>query len=339
MIDPIIYDQKPTALFRANHRDSVASTISGTTGIFFMQETWNSVTLLNGSDRAMQLLGTGGVPNASINTLNSSMSSTPEAIINVSVDDGAEAAAGLPWRFDVKHIFPATDVRIESIRGPPSATQCSGAACNLTIYGDIYNIVGTTTIRNDRGTILAGPAGPTFYSNRAFLDSELGSIGTIPIPIRLVLFQITHTGEVGVPATFKDAVARRRGRRQNIYLELTVLRRSSTTASPRTSRRTSGRSRPGTTSTSRSTTRPRASTPASVGDVAVDIYTPNKLPDGSAPAGSATSASSTTNHFRPDNAPDNPDIVGCGTTSPCVVLVAYGTDSDAEQRELHVRRH
>ena len=36
-----------------------------------------------------------------------------------------------------------------------------------------------------------------------------------------------------------------------------------------------------------------------------------------------------TNHFRPDNAPDNPDIVGCGTTSPCVVLVAYGTDSAA----------
>ena len=62
VIDPIIYDQKPTALFRANHHDDVASTISGTLGIFFMQETWNSVTVLNGSDRPMQLLGTGGAP-------------------------------------------------------------------------------------------------------------------------------------------------------------------------------------------------------------------------------------------------------------------------------------
>ena len=74
VIDAIIYDQKPTALFRANHVDSVPSTISGTTGVFFMQETWNSVKLLNGSDRVMQLLATLGV---SINTLNSAMSSNP----------------------------------------------------------------------------------------------------------------------------------------------------------------------------------------------------------------------------------------------------------------------
>ena len=328
VIDPIIYDQKPTALFRANHNDNVASTISGTQGIFFMQETWNSVTLLNGSDRPMQLLGTGGVPNASINTLNSSMSSSPEAIINASVDDGAEAAAGLPWRFDVKHIFPATHVRIESIRGPPSLTQCSGAPCNLTIFGDIYNIVGTTTIRNDRGDILAGPAGPTFYSNRAFLDSELGSIGTIPIPIRLVLFQITHTGELGVPATFKDAVLDGEAG-QNMYLELTVLRRSSTTASSADVAANIGPLKAGNDLYVKINDSSEGTAPAIVGDVAVDIYTPNELPDGLCPGGICDERVLVTNHFRPDNAPDNPDVVGCGTTSPCVVLVAYGSDSAA----------
>ena len=162
VIDPIIYDQKPTALFVANHVDGVPSTISETNGVFFMQETWDSVKILNGSDRPVQLLGTGGLPNASINTLNASMSFTPEAVINISVDDGAELPGLNRFRFDVKHIFPATDVRIESVRGPPSMTACNGntGPCDLTIFGDIVNIVGSTTVRNDRGNIFAGPAGP-----------------------------------------------------------------------------------------------------------------------------------------------------------------------------------
>src|SRR5205085_5481391 len=139
-------------------------TISGITGVFFMQETWDTVTVLNGADRPLLVKGPGGV---AVNTLNGSISTTPEAVIGLSVDIGGGASEAPPWRFDVKHIFPATVLRIESIRGPPSATACAGSPCDMTIDGDIRNLIGSTTIRNDRGSILAGPDGTveTFFSN------------------------------------------------------------------------------------------------------------------------------------------------------------------------------
>ncbi len=320
VIDPIIYDQEPTALFRANKVDANPSTISGTLGVFYMQETWNSVRILNGSDRAMQMLAT--VSGVSINVLNSSMSSNPESVINISVDDGAELLAGLPFRFDVKHIFPATDVRVESKRGPPSMTACAGSPCNLTIFGDIYNIVGTTTIRNDRGNILAGPAGPVFHSNRAYLDAELGSVGTIPVPVRLVLYQITHTGVVGVAATYKDAVLDAEAG-TDMYLEVAVIRRSSTTASNADVAVLISNLKAGRDLYVKVNDSSEGTDPAVVGTVNVDIYTPNNLPPAGGAGHTRDESVPTINHFRPDVG-TNPDIVGCGTSAPCVILVAFG---------------
>ena len=107
VIDALIYDLKPTAVFRANDIDDPdqPSTISGTAGVFYMQETWDSVTVINASDRAMLIKSDGGV---SVNTLNASISTTPEAIIEISVDKGGSIADPLEFEFDVKHFFPAT---------------------------------------------------------------------------------------------------------------------------------------------------------------------------------------------------------------------------------------
>ena len=82
-----------------------------------MQETWNSVTMLNGSDRPMQLLGTGGLAERV------DQHAQLVDVLDARSDhqhlgrQRGRGAAGNPWRFDVKHIFPATDVDIESIRG------------------------------------------------------------------------------------------------------------------------------------------------------------------------------------------------------------------------------
>ena len=293
-----------------------------------MQETWNSVTVLNGSDRPMQLLGTGGLPNVSINTLNSL-----DVLDARSDHQHLRRRRGRGWRREPMALrrqahLPRDPRQYREHPRPAVVDPCSGAACNLTIFGDIFNIVGTTTIRNDRGNILAGPAGPTFYSNRAFLDSELGSIGTIPIPIRLVLFQITHTGEVGVAAIFKDAVLDLEAG-TNAYLELTVLRRSSTTASSADVAADIGPLKAGNDLYVKINDSNEGTVPAVVGNVAVDTYTPNELPDGLCPGGLCDERILVTNHFRPFDPPGNPDIVGCGTASPCVVLVAYGTDTAA----------
>src|SRR5439155_15182404 len=104
-IDPILYDKNPTALFKANDISSVPSTIdasSGPTGngLFLIQETWDSVTIINNADRPLTLNG--------INTLHSTVSASPEAVINISVNKGAENNPS-GFQFDVKHIFPATN--------------------------------------------------------------------------------------------------------------------------------------------------------------------------------------------------------------------------------------
>ncbi len=76
VIDAILYDELPSALFVANHVDGVDSNISGSAGVFYMQETWNSVTIKNAADRPILLNGSGS-PSVSINTLNASLSTTP----------------------------------------------------------------------------------------------------------------------------------------------------------------------------------------------------------------------------------------------------------------------
>ena len=57
------------------------------------------------------------------------MNTTPEAVISISVDKGAETSPSV-FQFDVKHIFPATDVLIQSARGPPTT------GFDITIDGD-----------------------------------------------------------------------------------------------------------------------------------------------------------------------------------------------------------
>src|SRR5262249_43460729 len=102
VVDPMLYDQKPKALFEANHVDGNDSHIDQTGGIFYMQETWDSVTVLNEADRPMQLLGP-----VSIDTLNENLAVNPEAVISISVDQGAQNSPS-DFQFSVKHIFPET---------------------------------------------------------------------------------------------------------------------------------------------------------------------------------------------------------------------------------------
>jgi hypothetical protein len=112
-----------------------------------------------------------------------------------------------------------------------------------------------------------------------------------------------------------------------MFLNLTVDRRSSTSAAQTTPLAPSiGPLKAGHDVVVVVNDSSEGTSPVAVGDINVDRYVPNNLP---APYGSGSVAEhvQTTNHFRPDTAPDVPFIVGCGTTTPCVVLVAFGSDS------------
>ncbi|GAB3043216.1 hypothetical protein GCM10027052_26710 [Parafrigoribacterium mesophilum] len=318
-VDPILYDQKPEALFEANHQASCTGAcdglIHGLLGIFYMQETWNSVQIRNSSDKAVFLKGTTASPSVSINTLNSNLTTTPEGTINVSVDNGAHAPPATRWFFKVEHIFPATDVVIESLRGAATTGH------DLTIDGDIVNNIGSVRVTNDRGSILSGTdAGPeTIFANRVTLDTELGSIGTVAQPITLALFQITHTGEVGVPATLKPIhLGAEAG--ADIFLDVTTIRRDSLTANTAPLNPVVSSIKAGHDAVVILRDSAEGTDPGAVGDINVRIYTPDNLP-----GGPVRETVPTTCYFRPDGAgctggADTPVIVGGE-----VVLVAFGT--------------
>ena len=139
----------------------------------------------------------------------------------------------------------------------------------------------------------------TFYSNRAFLDSEEGSIGTIPNPIRLHLFQITHTGvDDGSPATLKVAVLDAEAG-LNMYLELTVDRRDSLADSGAAIAPVIGPLRAGNDLYVKINDSDAGDDPVVVGDVNVDVYcrTSSRRPTASAAAARAVPTSC---YFRPD---------------------------------------
>ncbi|WP_203230655.1 calcium-binding protein [Agromyces humi] len=319
-IDPILYDEQPEALFEANHPAGCTSScngvIHGTQGMFLMQETWNTLLIRNSSDKAIFIKGTAGTPSQSINTLNSHLTTTPEATINVSVDNGPHAPPATLWFWKVEHIFPATDVVIESLR------DAATTGFDLTIDGDIVNTIGSLRIANDRGSILRGAdaGSESFFANRVTLDSELGSIGTVAQPITLVLVQITHTGEVGIAPTLKlihlDAEAG-----VDLFLDVTTVRRDSLSANTAPLNPVISSIKAGHDAVVILRDSGEGIAPAVVGDVNVQIFTPDNLP------GDAVLESvPTTCYFRPDGpgcsgGVDAPVIVGGQ-----VVLVAFGTD-------------
>src|SRR3954452_20815191 len=134
-------------------------------------------------------------PGVSIGVLNMHLTSNPEAVINVSVDSGAENFPST-WQWDVKHFFIVTDVQVLSIRGPPNSPSTS--LYPLTLNGSVQNTIGSTTIRNDRGSILAGdtPSNAVITTNVLHLNSDTGSIGSAAHPTRIVLVQWACTTDL-----------------------------------------------------------------------------------------------------------------------------------------------
>ncbi|MFN2609691.1 MAG: hypothetical protein ABR507_02275, partial [Actinomycetota bacterium] len=317
-IDPIIYDELPSALFFANQVDgSHLGTISGKSAIFYMQETWDSVTIANSSDRPIHLFGTGGSPNQSINVLNASLTTSPEAVISVSVDSGAEhAPSPTVWEFNVKHVFPATITSIQSLSGAASMTACASGPCNLTIDGNIANVIGTTTLKNDRGNIFVG-SNAYFTSNQLFIDSDLGSAGTLASPVKAILVQWDCTGAFLCSAPHPKPVVLQAEVGNDLFLDLTTIRRDSESAAVSTPiTPLIGPIFAGHDIWINVNNSAEGINKVAPGQINVDRYTPNAVPG----SGSTVQQTATWRHFFPDSG-TTADVVG----GP-LILVAYGSD-------------
>ncbi len=337
VVAPIQYTDVPTVLFEANADNGIDSTPDSTIAneggdaLFFMQDTWNSVTIVNNSDRAMIMQGAGGSLNLAIDTLSRSASESPDANVNISVKAGAQNNPST-FQADVKELFISTSVLVESARGPPTTGY------DLTFLGGISNIIGTTTLRNDRGDIIVATGAGLFTSNALHLIATDGSVGcatsdpscssTAPLGVVLVQYATGPTGSPTIHDVVLDGTAY-----YDFHLTLATNRDDSTVASnaditPQIGTLHAGRDIHISVDDSN-----EGIVPMSVGKVDFVQFNPDALPP--SPEGGCSVAGSnqcvpTIEHFRPDPGGATPYI--CTSDSPtCVadafVLIAYASNA------------
>ncbi len=207
VVGDLAYDRGARARFEANEGDGFnrpqgddnvpLGVIWGNDGLFNVQETWNSVTITNYSDRKL-------VTNL-IDVVNEL--SAPRIEIDVDSIPGptggnvSESGAKSTFEFDIEHTFPKTDVQIVNRRLPGSTNGPS----DIVLDGSIDNPIGRTYIRNELGDIVSDdaldhdgieslsldPANAAMFTkqaagdvdielirtNRLELDAQQGSIG------------------------------------------------------------------------------------------------------------------------------------------------------------------
>ena len=234
VVAPIFNEGVSAALFVANQISGQASTIESSNGPgdepaqFIIQYTWDSVRIVNEANLSMLMEGKGG-PALSINTLDENATSSSTGAINISVEKG-DTPAENKFDFGVKQLFTPTEVLVESIRGPPSAP-----IYNITFQGGISDIIGKTTLINERGDIVVDTEGP-FTSNKLYVTATEGSVGCAtddqecktskPLDAILIDYATGPTGSPS-PKTFEvEGTAF-----EDLHLNLTVVRRTSATKS------------------------------------------------------------------------------------------------------------
>ncbi|MET0448206.1 MAG: hypothetical protein ABW004_07350, partial [Aeromicrobium sp.] len=176
IIDPIENNGGGTATYDINPIAGVAEIghLTGTLGTLQVQNTFDTVRLYNSSSRPMRV---NGISVANLDDVG--------ATVFIKVDDSA------PFRFSIgKPIFTPTFVDIANWDGPGTP--------DLTLNGYIDNPIGTTSIINDHGDILATATG-SIRTNIALLDAHRGTIGTV-----FTLFGLTFRAPIDITLVQSD---------------------------------------------------------------------------------------------------------------------------------------
>jgi LPXTG-motif cell wall-anchored protein len=205
-----------TVVFHANTppkqpdgANAPSSTLSGTTGTFTVQNTYDWVKLFNHSSRSMVVRAIGAV----------NLTGTA-ATMQVLVQDssGFKFTVGTP-------IFTPTLVDIDDFAD-------GGGTPQLVIDGWIDNPIGTTHVDNQHGDILAGPDSPLITTNALSIFADSGTIGsyatvkgaTVRVPIPVQLVQSDYLVDDVDPTRFISLVA---DALDDVVLDITAILRGS----------------------------------------------------------------------------------------------------------------
>ncbi len=174
VVDDIVYTGSGTATLLTNslgERDDVSPTaapfITGSNGLFDIQETFDTVKITNLSDRDLQ-----------VNDIDVVKDQAQGQQIDLQADS-------ITILFDIAHSFDPTLVEVQNL-GPADPSD-------IILNGVIENPTGHTVLRNQRGDILASADGDTetVRTNTLEIDADAGSAGTAGQRIVTELIQST----------------------------------------------------------------------------------------------------------------------------------------------------
>ena len=168
--------------------------IWGNHALMEIQQTWSTVTIKNDSNRTLETHGIEVASNSSVeldihvDTIPGPDGSTDDVSLDPSTPGGT-------FEFDIKHTFPPTLITISNkLPGHVAAPDTN----DVVLDGTIDNPIGTTTLENETGNILAGPDNPgkVVRTNILVIDADAGSAGLLapsraPIAVELVWSQYT----------------------------------------------------------------------------------------------------------------------------------------------------
>ncbi|MEI6160077.1 MAG: hypothetical protein WCP77_09610, partial [Roseococcus sp.] len=197
VVTALDYDNVPRASFYANDlTDAPLAQIWGNAGSFEYKRTWDSVRLINYSAKNLRtnlidVVAFGGTIDIAVDTIHGP-TNNPANNVSLNKDNPSLPGPGRTFEFDLTQSFARTQVLITNL-------QPGGIAnADIILDGRIENPIGSTTILNERGNILADADADVelIRTNTLSLEAQDGSIGRQasmlvprnPIAVELVRF-------------------------------------------------------------------------------------------------------------------------------------------------------
>ena len=178
VVDDIVFTPGGKATFRANPQDEndddvdVDATIIGTQGEFDFRESYETITILNASDREMEI--------GDIRVFNDGTALRTKPEITLDVENVGLGVFAFDFQFDVDHSFPPTVIKASNFN--------TDVLTDLRLTGDIQNPIGDTQIVVTNGNLFQVPGRSGVVQTNKFTANVGGDIGDLRTGVQARLF-------------------------------------------------------------------------------------------------------------------------------------------------------
>jgi hypothetical protein len=201
VLDDIVYDTGSSVLFQTDFGPLPLSQLWGNAAIFDFQQTWDHVTIVNESDRDIEVQVIDVVLTPGADDIEINVENIPNS--DAFVFRKAAVTLGQTFDFEILRSFIETIVTI-------TTDQVSGSGHDLILSGLIDNPIGETHITTDNGDVVAedgayssgNTGGQMIRTNELYVTVTVGSFGAhtstatasgrVPVTVELIESDFTE---------------------------------------------------------------------------------------------------------------------------------------------------